>query len=294
MHEVAHAVNPAVRTVYVDNDPVVYTHGQALMADGRTTEVVTADVRRPDEILNHPVVRQFIDFQQPVALLLLAVLHHLSDDEDPSRVVAVLRDGLPGGRYLVISSFRMPGPELAEHRAKTIEMETLFHESLGSGHWRPEETIRGWFGDWELLPPGLVPLPDWRPDEPGQVTGHDVSRRGWRRRQEELTSVGLVRAVGQGAPEPERRVLHLQPEPERHHPPRDLGELTEPRLHLLVLGDALLMLADLFPGQPGHVAGSPSSLKNSLSSATSRIWKCTLVGEASHSRSALRPAAVRL
>ena len=177
VHEVAHAVNPAVRTVYVDNDPVVYTHGQALMADGRTTEVVTADVRRPDEILNHPVVRQFIDFQQPVALLLLAVLHHLSDDEDPSRVVAVLRDGLPGGSYLVISSFRMPGPELAEHRAKTIEMETLFHKSLGSGHWRPEETIRGWFGDWELLPPGLVPLPDWRPDEPGQVT-RDMTYHG--------------------------------------------------------------------------------------------------------------------
>ncbi len=170
VHEVAHAVNPAVRTVYVDNDPVVYTHGQALMADGRTTEVVTADVRRPDEILNHPVVRQFIDFRQPVALLLLAVLHHLSDDEDPSRVVAVLRDALPRGSYLVISSFRMPGPELAEQRAKTIEMERLFHESLGSGSWRPEETIRGWFGDWELLPPGLVPLPDWRPDEPGQVT----------------------------------------------------------------------------------------------------------------------------
>ena len=170
VHEVAHAVNPAVRTVYVDNDPVVYTHGQALMADGRTTEVVTADVRRPDEILDHPVVREFIDFQQPVALLLLAVLHHLSDDEDPSRVVTVLRDALPRGSYLVISSFRMPGPELAEQRAKTIEMERLFHERLGSGHWRPEETIRGWFGDWELLPPGLVPLPDWRPDEPGQVT----------------------------------------------------------------------------------------------------------------------------
>jgi hypothetical protein len=169
VHEVAHAVNPAVRTVYVDNDPVVYTHGQALMADARTTEVVTADVRRPEEILNHPVVRQFIDFRQPVALLLLAVLHHLSDDENPSRVVAALRDALPRGSYLAISSFRMPGTELAEQRAKTIEMERLFHERLGSGHWRSEETIRGWFGDWELLPPGLVPLPDWRPDEPGQV-----------------------------------------------------------------------------------------------------------------------------
>jgi len=177
VHEVAHELNPAVRTVYVDNDPVVYTHGQALLADARTTEVITADARRPAEILDHPVVRQFIDFRQPVALLLLGLLHHLSDDEDPSRVVATLRDAVPRGSYLVISSFRMPGPELPEQRAKTAEMERLFHERLGTGRWRPEETILSWFGDWELLPPGLVPLPDWRPDGAVQVA-RDMTYHG--------------------------------------------------------------------------------------------------------------------
>ena len=168
VHEVAHEINPSVRTVYVDNDPVVYTHGQALLADARTTEVITGDVRRPAEIVDHPIVRQFIDFRQPVGLLLLAVLHHISDDEDPSGVVAALRDAMPAGSHLVISSFRMPGTDLAEQRAKTMEMERLFHDRLGSGHWRPEETIRGWFGDWDMLPPGLVPLPSWRPDEPDE------------------------------------------------------------------------------------------------------------------------------
>ena len=96
VHEVARGINPSVRTVYVDNDPVVYTHGQALLADARTTEVIAGDVRRPTEIVDHPIVRQFIDFRQPVGLLLLAVLHHISDDEDPSGVVAALRGAMPG------------------------------------------------------------------------------------------------------------------------------------------------------------------------------------------------------
>lgn len=178
VHEVAHEISPSVRTVYVDNDPVVHTHGQAQLADSRITEVMTGDVRKPAEILDHPVVRQFIDFRQPVGLLLLAVLHHISDDEDPSGIMAALRDAMPDGSHLVISSFRMPGTDLAEQRAKTIEMERLFHDRLGSGHWRPEETIRGWFGDWELIPPGLVPLPAWRPDEPGEVT-HDMTYHGF-------------------------------------------------------------------------------------------------------------------
>jgi hypothetical protein len=165
VHEVAREINPSVRTIYVDNDPVVCLHGQALLADARTTEVVTADVRRPSEILGHPVVRQFIDFRQPVGLLMLAILHHITDSEDPAGIMAILRDAMPPGSYLAISSFRMPGPELAESRARTIEMEQLFNEQLGTGRWRSDAAILAWFGDWELIPPGLVPLWDWRPDK---------------------------------------------------------------------------------------------------------------------------------
>jgi S-adenosyl methyltransferase len=174
VHEVAREINPSVRTIYVDNDPVVCIHGQALLADARTTEVITADARRPAEILDHPVVRQFIDFRQPVALLLLGLLHHLSDDEDPSRVVATLRDAVPRGSYLVISSFRMPGPELAESRARAIEMEQLFNEQLGTGRWRSDAAILAWFGDWELTAPGLVPLWDWRPDKETDLPGDAI------------------------------------------------------------------------------------------------------------------------
>ncbi len=164
VHEVAREINPSVRTIYVDNDPVVCIHGQALLADACTTEVVAADVRWPAEILGHPVIRQFIDFRRPVGLLMLAVLHHITDDEDPAGIMAVLRDAMPPGSYLAISSFRMPGPELAESRARAIEMEQLFNEQLGTGRWRSDAAILAWFGDWELIAPGLVPLWDWRPD----------------------------------------------------------------------------------------------------------------------------------
>jgi len=178
VHEVAQEINPAARTVYVDHDPVVYTHGQAFLADARTTEVVTADLRRPRDILGDPTVRRYIDLGRPVGLLLLAILHHLNDDEDPAGIVAALRDAMPSGSYLAISSFRMPDPGHPEHRERTIEMQKLFNEKLGTGRWRSDEEILAWFGDWELIEPGLVPVPEWRPDVRGQ-THRDATYYGF-------------------------------------------------------------------------------------------------------------------
>jgi hypothetical protein len=166
VHEVAEAVGPEVRVVYVDNDPVVRAHAQALMASSPKTVFVTADIRDADKILDDPTVREFTDSGQPVGMLLLAILHHVNDDEDPGGIVARLRDALPSGSHLAISSFRMPGPEHPEDAAKTAAMEKLFNERLGTGRWRPHQEILAWFGDWEMLEPGLVPLPEWRTDEP--------------------------------------------------------------------------------------------------------------------------------
>jgi hypothetical protein len=161
--EVAHAVNPDVHVVHVDNDPVVYTHSKALLTDQWTTDIVLADVRRPQEILDHPVIGKLIDFGRPVGLVMLAILHHLADSEEPWAIVDALRAAVPAGSYLAISSFRMPGPEFPELRAVTIEAEQLLTGQLGSGRWREEAQIATWFGDWDLVPPGLVPLLEWRP-----------------------------------------------------------------------------------------------------------------------------------
>src|ERR1700727_260760 len=165
VHEIAHEINPSVHTVYVDNDPVVHVHGQALLADAVTTEVVTADLRRPMEIVGHPEVRKCLAVSQPVGLLLTAVMHHVDDKDDPDAIMARLRDALPRGSYLVISSFARPGPEHPAEEELVEEIERIMHDQLGSGHWREADTVRSWFGDWTLVEPGLAPLALWRPDE---------------------------------------------------------------------------------------------------------------------------------
>jgi hypothetical protein len=164
VHEVAHELNPEVRTVYVDNDPVVHIHGQALLADRLTTEVVTADVRRPAEIVGHPEIRGFLNFSEPIGLLLIAVMHHVGDKDEPDAIMAALRGALPRGSYLAISSFALPGPEYPEEQGVAREVERIFRDQLGTGYWRPADAIRGWFGDWTMVEPGLVPLSQWRPD----------------------------------------------------------------------------------------------------------------------------------
>lgn len=170
--EVAHEIDPAIHVVHVDNDPVVYTHSKALITDRWTTDVVVGDIRQPGEILGDPVVRKLIDFGRPVGVLMFALLHHVEDADDPARIVAEFRDAVPPGSYLAISSFRMPGPGLPELRAAAVEGERLLVGTLGSGRWREEEEIRSWFGDWELLEPGLVSLLEWRP-RPGPCIPHD-------------------------------------------------------------------------------------------------------------------------
>jgi S-adenosyl methyltransferase len=161
--EVVHAIDPTIHVVHVDNDPIVYTHSKALLTDQITTDIVVGDVRKPAEILADPVVSKLIDFGRPVGLLLFAILHHVEDVAEPGRIMTELRDAMPPGSYLALSSFRMPGRELPALRAATLEGEKLLVGTLGSGRWRETEEILGWFGDWELLEPGFVSIAEWRP-----------------------------------------------------------------------------------------------------------------------------------
>jgi hypothetical protein len=172
--EVAHAIDPDVHVVYVDNDPVVYTHSKALLSDPVKADIINADIRDPADILADPTVARLIDFGRPVGLLLLAVLHHVQDGEDPDWIATQLRDALPSGSYLAISSLRLPGFDLPELRATTIEGEKLLADGLGSGRWREDDEIAAWFGDWELLAPGLVSLAQWRPDTPDPIEHDEV------------------------------------------------------------------------------------------------------------------------
>ncbi|MEU7925438.1 SAM-dependent methyltransferase [Micromonospora sp. NPDC049801] len=163
VHEVATEQNPKAQVVYVDNDPIVLTHGRALLAADGTATVIQADIRTPQEILRHPDVQRFLDFDRPVGLLLFAILHHLGDDEDPRAVAAELIDALPSGSYVAISHFRDPGERDPEGSRKAREVERVFNESLGTGRWRTDEEILSFVDGLEVLEPGLVPLAEWRP-----------------------------------------------------------------------------------------------------------------------------------
>lgn len=163
-HQVAQRANPEARVVYVDNDPMVLAHGRAILAVTETTTVIQADIREPDKILDHPEVRRLIDFTEPVGLLLFSILHHLNDDEDPGGIADRLRAALPPGSYVAVSHFHNPGAEHPVVSQQAAEAERIFNENLGTGRWRTGEEILAYFGDMEVLEPGLVPLVEWRPD----------------------------------------------------------------------------------------------------------------------------------
>ncbi|TDU04203.1 S-adenosyl methyltransferase [Streptomyces sp. 846.5] len=165
-HEVAQSVNPAASVVYVDNDPIVLAHARALMAGhgmGATT-VIQADLRDPAEILAHPKVRAAIDFGRPVALMLVAVLHFVTDEEDPDALTKLLRDALPAGSYLVISHATADFVP-AEARAQVDTVTDVYRQRATSPLiLRTGERINDFFGDFALLDPGLVQVPFWRPE----------------------------------------------------------------------------------------------------------------------------------
>ncbi|WP_188191390.1 SAM-dependent methyltransferase [Nonomuraea sp. SYSU D8015] len=175
VHEIAQAAAPEARVVYVDNDPVVLAHARALLATDDVTTVVDGDLRRPGEILENPEVTGFLDFSRPVGLLLVSVLHHINDDEDPGGVTARLRERLAPGSHLAIVHFHNPGEEHPEAARIAVEAERNFNQNLGTGRWRTRAEILSYFGDWELVEPGLVPLADWR-SEPDDLIRQDLTR----------------------------------------------------------------------------------------------------------------------
>ncbi|MDH6137684.1 SAM-dependent methyltransferase [Kitasatospora sp. MAA4] len=161
--EVAHRVAPDARVVYVDNDPIVLTHARALLANhpaGYTT-VIQADLREPAAILDHPGVRAAIDLAQPVALMLVAVLHFVREEENAAQVVAQLRDALAPGSMLILShgSQDFITPETAEATAG------IYSKSSAPLVLRDRAQIASFFDGFDLVEPGLVQLPLWRTDD---------------------------------------------------------------------------------------------------------------------------------
>ncbi|MFF4834919.1 SAM-dependent methyltransferase [Streptomyces sp. NPDC001315] len=159
VHEIAHAEAPDVRVAYVDNDPIVKAHADALLSGSGATSIVLADLRDPRTIVDHPDVRRVIDFDEPVALLLAAILHFLTDAENPQQIVATLRDALPAGSFLVLS-------HATGDFADRSEAQAIYHKATATLNLRSRTEVERFFDGFELVEPGLAQVPFWRPDSP--------------------------------------------------------------------------------------------------------------------------------
>lgn len=161
VHQVAQAIAPDSRVVYVDNDPIVLVHARALLASGPLgqTAYIQADLREPERILADPAIRETLDLSQPVALMLLAILHFIPDEDGPAQIMATLMDALPSGSYLVASHVT------AEHDPDGIGgLERTYRASGVPAQARSAaEFAAVAFAGLDLVDPGVVLVSQWRP-----------------------------------------------------------------------------------------------------------------------------------
>jgi hypothetical protein len=160
VHEVAHRADPDARVVYVDVEPVAVAHSRAILQDNPTAIAIQADARRPQELVNHRDVRRMLDWTRPMGVLMLALLHFVPDDAEAIQIVHALRDAMPSGSYLVITH---ASTERIEEGGRA-QVEQLYRGATSPFHFRTRDQIAQFFEGLELVEPGLVYLPLWRPE----------------------------------------------------------------------------------------------------------------------------------
>ncbi|MBO2455459.1 SAM-dependent methyltransferase [Actinomadura barringtoniae] len=172
VHEVAQRAAPEARVVYVDNDPVVLAHGRALLETSSGVAVIEGDLRRPEEILADARVRELIDFDRPVGLLLMAVLHFVTDEDKPHAHVRRLTDALPPGSHLAVSHGWTGG--LGE---TAFEAAQVIYRRTGSAvQPRDPGEVERFFDGLDLVAPGVTWLSEWRPVPGRGVRPSDPAR----------------------------------------------------------------------------------------------------------------------
>jgi hypothetical protein len=157
-HEVAHRIDPSVRVLYVDHDPMVLSHARTLGTDGATTAALSADVRDVAAVLDHPVTRGFVDLDRPLGVLASGILHHL-DDSAAAATAATVVERLAPGSYLLL------GHVLDDGASGGPRMEAAFQNlGLGTFRYRTWDELRRLLDGLDVVEPGLVYANDWRPD----------------------------------------------------------------------------------------------------------------------------------
>ena len=159
VHQIAQRADPAARVVYVDNEPVAAAYSRELLAAVPGAAVLPVDLRDVHRVLNHPDTRRLLDLDEPVAVLMFAVLHFITSDQEVADLIAAYRDATPPGSYLAISHASYPDdPSINEmHQRFRVNTRTPFGN-------RTADQVRALFTGYELLEPGVVPVSTWRPD----------------------------------------------------------------------------------------------------------------------------------
>jgi hypothetical protein len=165
VHEVAQAASPGARVIYVDNDPAAVAQSASLLADNPHADIIAADMRRPVDILSSPQVGKLIDFEQPVAVLMITILHFIAPEENPAALVAAFRDAVPEGSWLAMShATNQDRPDTAAAVGKLYRSRATSPVTA-----RSRDEILALFDGFDLVEPGLVHVPLWRPDRPDQI-----------------------------------------------------------------------------------------------------------------------------
>lgn len=167
VHQIAEEIDPRCRVVYVDRDPIAVAHSKMLLRDKENATIAHADFTDPDGIFATPEVRGLLRFDEPVGLLMVAMLHWIPDDSDPHRLLAEYRRRVPAGSYLAISHLVSDRDSDRINSAVGSFNSARGHDQATTRSYHEVETM---FGEFELLEPGLVGCALWRPDGPGDIS----------------------------------------------------------------------------------------------------------------------------
>jgi len=171
VHEISQALDEDCRVLYVDTEPVAVTHSELILRGNANAEAIRADLTDPESILGSDAARRLIDFDRPVAMLLVAVLHFVPDDTEPYRAVARYVEAMAPGSYLVLSH----AVERVSDSANAVGK--LYDRSANPGVGRTPDEIAAFFTGTELVPPGLLWTPQWRPENPDAVVENPEASR---------------------------------------------------------------------------------------------------------------------
>nr|WP_234995482.1 SAM-dependent methyltransferase [Streptoalloteichus hindustanus] len=184
VHEVAQAVDPAARVVYVDSDPVAVSHSRVMLADVPGAEILHADLRDPERVLPSPEVTGLLDLDRPVAVLMVASLHFVPDSDDPVHVIGRYREAMAPGSHLVLS--HLTGDSDNEAVGEQVSrVAALYASSAQRFTLRSRAEVTALLAGFELVDPGVTRLAEWRPDTPRTTDEHprrDIGYAGVGRR----------------------------------------------------------------------------------------------------------------